>query len=282
MRRFDMVILLALLFLVIPAVGYAQEVTPDSEVIVEPELTDFDASNFEHSTTIDNEWMPLEPGSSRAYEGFTVADGEKVPRRLEFVVTDLTKVIEGVRTVVAWVVDISDNEVVEKEIAFYAQDNDGNVWYFGEYPEEYENGELVDAPFWIAGLDEAKPGVKMWAEPHLGTPSYFQGWGPAVEWSDYGTVDQVGQSICVPVACYEDVLVIAESSLEEGGAFQLKYYGRGAGEIRVDWRGSDTSQERLELVDAINLEPAALEQVHSEALEMDKRLSMAAETLPAE
>src|SRR3972149_10799540 len=105
--------------------------TPEAtagSVISEPEFKDFDPNNFDRSTNIDNEWSPMQPGTQWAYEGTTVEDGESLPRRLEFTVTDLTKEIEGVRTVVAWIVDYNDGEVVEKEIAFYAQDNDGNVW----------------------------------------------------------------------------------------------------------------------------------------------------------
>ena len=232
---------------------------------------DFDPNNFDNSTNIDNEWLPLQPGTQWVYDGFTVEDGESIPHRIEFTVTDLTKEIDGVRTVVAWIVDYSDGQVVEKELAFYAQDNNGNVWYLGEYPEEYEDGEFVAAPTWIAGVEEARAGIKMKAEPEMGTPTYFQGWGPAVGWTDYAQVDQVGQETCVPVDCYQDVLVIAESSLEEVDAFQLKYYARSVGDVRVGWRGEDASQEELELVEFVQLSPEALAEIRAEALELEER-----------
>ena len=113
-----------------------------------------------------------------ALEGTAVNDeGNSFVRRIEFSVTDLTKEIAGVRTVVAWIVDYNDGEIVEKEIAFYAQDDEGNVWYFGEYPEEFENGEFVKASPWIHGIQDARAGIKMVAQPQLGIPSYYQGWG---------------------------------------------------------------------------------------------------------
>jgi hypothetical protein len=160
--------------------------------------------------------------------------------------------------------------LVEKEIAFYAQDNDGNVWYLGEHPEDYENGEFVKAPTWITGIEDARAGIKMMAEPQLGAPNVYQGWGPAVEWSDFGHVDQMGQKTCVPVDCYEDVLVNAESSLGETGAFQLKYYSRGVGEVRVGWRGADETKEELELIEYRQLNPEELAQVRAEVLELEK------------
>jgi hypothetical protein len=231
---------------------------------------DFDPNNFDDPTNIDNEWSPMKPGTHWVYEGVTVERDESIPHRIEFTVTDLTKEIAGVRTVVAWLVDYSDDELVEAEIAFYAQDIDGNVWYFGEYPEEYEDGEVVAAPTWVAGLIDARAGIKMMADPQLGTPSYFQGWGPAVEWSDYAQVDQMGQETCVPVDCYEDVLVIAESSLDETDAFQLKHYARGVGEVRVGWRGADATQEELELVELVQLSPEELAEARTKALELEK------------
>jgi hypothetical protein len=247
----------------------APETAAESEA-PEPEFEDFDPNNFDRSTNIDNEWLPLQPGTQWVYEGVTVEDGESIPHRIVFAATDLTKEISGVPTVVAWIVDYSDDQVVEQEIAFYAQDNDGNVWYLGEHPEEYEDGEFVDAPSWIAGLEDARAGIKMRAKPQMGTPSYFQGWAPAVEWTDYGQVDQMGQETCVAVDCYQDVLVIAESSLEETDAFQLKYYARGVGEVRVGWRGADATQEELELVELVQLSPEALAEVRAEALALEK------------
>lgn len=212
----------------------------------------------------------MKPGTFWAYEGTAVDEGEKVSRRIEFAVTDLTKEIDGVHTVVAWVEDYTNDELTEKEIAFYAQDKDGNVWYFGEHPEDYEVGEFVDAPTWIAGIADAKPGIKMLANPELGSLSLFQGWAPDVEWSDYGQVNQAGQKTCVPVRCYENALVIAESSLGEEGAYQLKYYAEGVGNIQVGWMGTDESQEELMLIEYKQLSPEELAEVHTQVLALEK------------
>ena len=230
---------------------------------------DFDPTAFDSPTDIDNGWLPLKPGTQWIYEGVTVEDDEEVPHSIEFTVTDLTKEIDGIETVVVYVVDISDDQLVEAEIAFYAQDNDGNVWYFGEYPEEYEDGELVDAPAWLHGREDAKAGIKMMANQQLGTPPYFQGWGPAVEWTDYAKVDEIVQETCVPVDCYDGVLVIAESSLEEEHAYQLKFYAFNVGNVRVGWRGADATQEELELVEFVQLDPEALAEIRALALELE-------------
>jgi hypothetical protein len=270
MLRFRTASVLTLIVMVWASACAPKSETASAGETAEPQFADFQPDNFGNSTVIDNEWMPMRPGTEWVYEGTAVDDdGKSVSRRIEFIVTDLTKEIAGVRTVVGWIVDYTDGELVEKEIAFYAQDNDGNVWYLGEYPEDYENGEFVEAPTWITGIEDARAGIKMRAEPQLGAPNIYQGWGPAVEWSDFGHVEQMGQKTCVPLDCYEDVLVNAESSLGEAGAFQLKYYARGVGEVRVGWRGPDETKEELVLVEHVQLGAEDLVQIRAEVLEVE-------------
>lgn len=242
-----------------------------SNEMSKPQFAEFNPKDFAHPTVIDNEWMPMPPGTKWVYEGTAVDDeGNSVNRRIEFTVTDLTKEIEGVRTVVGWIEDFTDGELTEKEIAFYAQDNAGNVWYFGEHPEDFENGQFIEAPTWIAGFQDARPGIVMTGDPQLGMPNIYQGWGPEVGWSDYSRVEQTGLETCVPVDCYTGVLVNAEANLDEDGAFQLKYFAKGVGEVRVGWRGNDPTQEQLQLVEYQQLSREELSRVHVQALALEK------------
>jgi hypothetical protein len=267
MQPLRFVSLAVILFMMIFVSACGSKSSPEATA----EFKDFDPGNFDSSTDINNKWMPMQPGTQWAYEGTAVdEEGNNFARRIEFTITDLTKEIAGVQTVVAWIVDYNNDEVIEKEVAFYAQDNDGNVWYLGEHPEEFADGKFVDAPTWIAGIEEARAGIKMMAEPKVGTAKYFQGWGPAVEWSDYGHIQKMGQETCVPVDCYKDVLVIAESSLGEVGAAQFKYYVSNVGEVRVNWGGQDATQEALELVKLEHLSPEALAEIRAEALALEK------------
>lgn len=244
------------------------EPTPTTDTF-SPLFADFDPGNFSRSTEIDNVWMPLKPGTQWVLDGIAITADERIPHRIEFTVTDLTKEILGVRTVVAWIEDFEDDVLVEKEIGFYAQDDDGSVWYLGEHPEEYDAGKFVAAPTWIAGLENARPGIKVVAEPRLGDQTYYQGWAPVVEWSDYGRVDATDVDDCVAAGCYQGVLRVAESSLGEEGIYQIKSYARGVGEIRVGWRGEAETREELELVALQTLSPEALASVRAAALSLE-------------
>jgi hypothetical protein len=234
---------------------------------------DFDPTNFDNSTTVDNKWFPLEPGAYSVFEGSAIEDGERISRRVVTTVTDLTKEINGVNSVIVWERDYNDGKLVEAELGFFAQDNYGNVWHMGEYPEEFENGEFDKAPGWLAGSKGARAGIAMRAEPRLGTPGYAQGYAPPpINWNDRGRVYKVGQKTCVPVGCYEDVLVIEEFERNIPGAYQLKYYAPGVGDVRVGWRGPEEEEkEGLDLVKGVSLGPEALTKARADALKLEKR-----------
>jgi hypothetical protein len=187
-------------------------------------------------------------------------------------VTDLTKEINGVNSMVVWERDYNEGELVEAELAFFAQDDYGNVWHMGEYPEEYEEGEFEKAPGWLAGFKGASAGIAMRAEPRLKTPSYAQGYAPSpINWIDRGRVYKVDKNICVPIDCYDEVLVIEEFEKNKPGAFQLKYYAPGVGDIRVGWRGPEEEEkEGLELVKDVRLSPQGVANARAKALKMEK------------
>jgi hypothetical protein len=226
-------------------------------------------AGFANPTRISNGWLPLTPGMQFVLDGRADSGNGLQPHRVVTIVTTLTKVINGVRTVVVWDRDYANGRLVESELAFHAQDDARNVWNFGEYPEVYENGRFAGAPdTWIAGLAQAKAGIAMLANPRVGTPSYSQGSAPAVDFADMARVFQTGQRTCVPVKCYANVLVTDEwDALDPSGGHQRKYYAPGVGNVRVGAVGGD--QETLALVQAVRLSPQALAQVRSQALRLD-------------
>jgi hypothetical protein len=232
----------------------------------------FRAADFPHPARVDNKWFPLVPGTNFVMAGTVVEDGVSHRHRIVTTVTDLTKVIDGVRAIVVFDRDYSDGQVEETELAFMAQDADGRVWNVGEYPEEYANGRLKGAPStWIAGLAGARAGVGMRAVPRLGSSAYLQGVAANVDFRDCARVVRMGERVCVPVRCYDRVLVIDEwAPLEPRGGHQRKYYAAGVGNIRVGAVGG-AQPEVLELATHATLGSRALAEVRAQALRQDKR-----------
>jgi hypothetical protein len=138
---------------------------------------------------------------------------------------------------------------------------------------KYVSGKFDRAPAWLAGIQGARAGIMMKAEPRLGAPSYSQGYGPRVNWTDRGQTYQMGQDVTAGTKQYKDVLVIKETSLDEEkiDAHQLKYYAADVGNIKVGWMGSgEKTKEVLELTRIERLDEKEMAAVREKALEMEK------------
>ncbi len=74
-----------------PIAAPTEDIDPASEAAVdlESDLEDFDPSNFDRPTSIDNQWFPLRAGTQYVYEGVTEEGGRSTPHRIVFTVTDL-------------------------------------------------------------------------------------------------------------------------------------------------------------------------------------------------
>jgi hypothetical protein len=232
----------------------------------------FDRSDFPRKPKIDNEWFPLRPGMQYTTTG-TVKTAESTSvRTVVHTVTGLTKVIDGVKTLVMWDRDYSDGELVESELAFFAQTRKGDVWLFGEYPEEYEDGKFVGAPStFIHGIDKAQAGIAMKADPRIKGPHYVQAYAPEVDFLDCGDVLKKHQQVRVPTGYYDDVLVIDEyNPLEPPSAgHQRKFYSEGTGLVKVTAVGG-VEQETMDLVKIRKFSDDKLEDINRQALKLDK------------
>jgi hypothetical protein len=245
----------------------------------------FDPANFgADSAEVDNPYFPLVPGTQHVLEGSSIDEGERVEHSVIFTVTGLTKEIAGVRAVVGWDRDFDDEgNLVEKELIFFAQDRDGNVWHLGQYAEIYDGKEFEGAAPWLVGyLEGAKAGIAMPAEHQEGDAEYSQGYAPPPYfWDDYGRVFKTGERTCVPAGCYEDVLVTEEFEPTIPGAFQLKFYAPDVGNVRVGWRGpKEREREVLVLTEIRELDAEELQAVHEEAFAMEARANVYGMTAP--
>jgi hypothetical protein len=231
----------------------------------------FDPANFPNSPKIDNQWNPLAPGMQFVLAGEANQGEGVLPNRVVSTVTDLTKVVNGVPAVVILETDINAGVLEKSKLAFHAQDNAANVWNLGEFPAEFDDkGNFERAhDTWISGLSHAEPGILMLGNPQLGTPEYLQGWSPDIDFLGCAKVYKMQQTACVPVGCYDNVLITEERSpLEPQSRHQRKYYAPGVGNIRVGTFGD--SEETLVLAEVSQLSPEDLAKVRQEALTLEK------------
>ena len=201
---------------------------------------EIDPANF--TTLVDNPYFPLTPGTTYIYEGETAEGTERV----EVVVTHDTQVVMGVTCIEVRDTVYLNGEVIEDTFDWYAQDNQGNVWYFGEDTKEYENGQVVStAGTWKGGVDGAQPGIIMLAQPevgHLYRQEYYAG-----EAEDMAEVISISESATVAYGSYDNLVMTREWTPLTLGLAENKYYAQGIGlvlEVMVEG-----GSERIELID---------------------------------
>jgi hypothetical protein len=193
--------------------------------ITDPYSPAIDPSAF--STTIDNPYLPFTPGTRTIYEAET-PDGLQ---RTTTEVTRDTKKIMGVDTVVVHDTVTLDNKPIEDTLDWYAQDRDGNVWYFGEATKEFDEGTVSTKGSFEGGVSGALPGIAMPGRPQIGD-QYRQEYAKGVA-EDTGEVLSLSGSETTPLTGPgKDLLVTKDTDLlDPTGSIENKYYARGIGLI---------------------------------------------------
>jgi hypothetical protein len=230
----------------------------------------FNPKNFGNPIGGHNSWYPLVPGNQTLRDGSINRGSRKLHHQLRVTVTDVTKVVNGVRTVLVLDQDIDAGQVGEASIDYLAQDKFGNIWYLGSYTEIYEGGQFVNAvDAWLAGKNEAKAGVWMMADPKEGM-KYVEAHNSRE--TIRGEVAKVGDRKCVPFRCFKSLVI-----LEDGSEF--KYYGPGVGHIATEPNYSGGEQEKEALVNVVKLTPKGLAEMSAEALKLDKHARKEAKSI---
>lgn len=191
-----------------------------------------------------NPLFPLVPGTILTYEKVTSEGTENVVVQ---VLTE-TKEILGVTCVIVQDTEFLDGEVVEDTFDYYAQHVDGTVWYFGENSLEFEGDEVVSvAGSWKAGVDGAKPGPIMLANPMIGDVYRQEAFYSEAE--DAARVVDLGLTVTVPFGTFSNCIQTQDFSPLEPDALENKFYAPGIGLI-LESDPEDLGAD-LELIDVM-------------------------------
>jgi hypothetical protein len=195
--------------------------------------TQFALDECTWSSTGRNQYFTLRPGDWFLLEG--EEDGEVV--RVQIKVLSQTKKItftddEGesltVNTRVVEEREWKDDQLVEVSRNYYARCvQTGDVYYFGEDVDIYEDGVIVSHDgAWLAGKDtgegKARPGLIMPGTFLLGS-RYFQERAPGVA-LDRAEHTQMGLTVKTPAGTFEECVEVKETTPLEPGAVSTKVY----------------------------------------------------------
>ena len=176
----------------------------------------------EFSTVIDNPFMPMAVGDVRTY-----LEGDE---RVVTTVTASTRQVMGIEAVVVRDREYRGEALIEDTEDWYAQDSEGNVWYFGENTAECSGGSIAThGGSWEAGVDGAQPGIVMLAAPRIGDyyrQEFYRGHA-----EDVARVRELGATADHEGREYRDVLITEDFTVLEPGKPELKSYAPEVGLI---------------------------------------------------
>ena len=195
-----------------------------------PYIIEIDPANFVLASSVTgNTYFPITFGQILNYEG---ENEEGLIVAVEEVYTNAGKVIMGVQCITVEVSEFEGGELVELTLDWYAQDVDGNMWYFGEDVTDFENGQVVGhGGAWEAGVDGALPGIIMPVNPFVGMwyrQEYYEG-----EAEDVGQVILMGETLTVPFGTFSNCMRTLEYSPLTPKIEENKIYAPGVGLLRA-------------------------------------------------
>lgn len=212
MKKFYLFFIFILLGLVFTGISCLKKET--ATVDYNPQINPSDFTEV-----IDNQYLTFTPGQKMIYQVKT----EEGTERIEVETLNETKEVMGVTCRVVHDQVFLNDQLIENTKDWYAQDKDGNVWYFGEETAEYENGEIISTKgAWEGGIDGALPGIVMYANPEVGQEyrqEYYKG-----EAEDMGEIIALNEKVEIAYGTFENCLKTRDWTPLEKRVDEYKYY----------------------------------------------------------
>lgn len=199
--------------------------TPSKKDVVSKPKTTTEAYNpvinpADFTTVITNKYFSLPVGKKLLFD----AESDKGKEKIQIEITGETKIIEGVKTLVYTDTVYLGGQIHEITRDYLAQNiKTGDVWYFGEEVDNYENGKIKDhAGTFIHGKDGAKAGIWMKAEQRVGDSyqqEYYKG-----EAEDMRDTVEVGIVVKTKLGTFNDCVKVYDWTPLDPKSREHKYY----------------------------------------------------------
>ena len=197
-----------------------------------------EGATFSRPREITNPYLPLANLKQDILEGMEAGKKFRIERTAK---PDLHKTFKiGDKTIETLVFEdraYEDGQLVEVATDYFAQDDNGAVYYFGEDVDEYEKGKIVGHEgAWLFGKDTPAPGILFPAQPKLN-----QKWRSEDVSSDISEIDELismTEKVVTPSGTYENCAKVKEYLAD--GTIEFKYYAKGIGVVREQPEDGDT------------------------------------------
>ena len=207
---------------------------------------------FSNPLTIDNAFFPFLPSAVKVFVGSD--HGTKINAIDHYFNSTRTFRLNGKKVSCRILVEeaYENAELVERSFNYFAQADDGSVYYFGEVVDNYEDGVIANHEgSWLVGGathssdppdigNATRPALFMPANPELGDVFKPEDLYPIVD--ETAEIVGVDLDVRVPSGKYDGVIAVEESTRLDP-ATELKWYAPGVGVVKVKAKG-----EKLRLV----------------------------------
>jgi len=224
-------------------------------LLAAPILPDFSAATFVPREAVDNPYFPMLGSRVRVFHGQKEEDGELIAEHFELANRGAGPTILGVQTQIQRDLAFEDGLLQERTFDYFAQDTQGNVWYFGEDVTNFhydEEGNLIgtdSTSAWRAGVNGALPGLIMPTNPMVGF-NYYQEFARIDGALDQGRIVSVSQQVSVPAGNFGNLIQVLETTELDPEAKEFKYYAPGVGLVLVE-EGLDENFENPDFAVAL-------------------------------
>lgn len=243
--------LLPKLILPIVIAGCSNE-NSSSNTIPPDSLPDYLLSVFSDPTNVNNIYFgPANTGQTYVYEGGEVGEEPEEEIRIELRTT--SKEILGIICLIQNDRAYLNGVLIEDTDDWLAQDDTGNVWYFGEFVKNYKEGSgnfANNNGSWEAGADGALPGFWIPADPVVGMKYHQEFYSGEAE--DQAEVIAVGETVTIGFGTFTNCIVTRDFTRFESGIYELKYYAPSVGLIMEEGYEDNVLVEIVELVAIID------------------------------
>jgi len=194
---------------------------------------------FSHPREITNPYLPLAYLKQDILEGTEGAQKVRIERTiLPNKHKSFTIAGQKIDALVMEDREIKNGELEEVTLDYFAQDDEGTVYYLGEDVDEYENGKVKGhSGAWLFGKDTKNPGVIIPAHPKVGHKFKSEDVNKEIHEDD--EVVAVGETVSVPAGTYENCVKVKEILAD--GEIEFKFYAPGVGVVREVPAGGDVT-----------------------------------------
>lgn len=213
-------------------------------------VPDFATATFTNPTSITNSYYGPQNGQTYVYMAGEVGSLPNEEIRIQRRTS--TKTVKGINCIIHHDLVSLNGILIEDTDDWIAQDDNGNLWYFGEYSKRYDDlGNFIDTQgSWEAGVNNALPGYWMPTNPTLGQKYHQEYYKNEAE--DQAEVIAVGLTVTIGLGTYNNCIATKDFTKFETNIYEKKYYAPNIGLIKEEKFEDGVMIEVEELTEIIN------------------------------